>query len=323
MTPRIVVTGSVATDYLMSWKGSFRSHLVGHESAVSVSFLVDSHRRVPGGCAANIAYGCARLGSLPLLAASVGNDWRSEGDLLAAGGVNLDAVLWCEEATASCYITSDNEGGQITSFYPGAMARAGELSVLPWVSEDTYLVVAPNAPDAMERYVAEATTAQARLIFAPGQQVVSMASDVVRQGIESAFVTIVNDHEASIILATHGMDLRERGRTGKGQVIVTLGEGGSDVIAHDTTHIPALATQVKDVTGGGDSFLAGVVCALSQGESLDVAARRGSITASFAVEVEGGRGYEWTRDQWDERERALASGIRDSGAASTQEGARL
>src|SRR4029077_5797619 len=48
---RIVVTGSVAFDYLMTCPGKFTEHLIPDRmSRLSVSFLVDEMRRVPGGC---------------------------------------------------------------------------------------------------------------------------------------------------------------------------------------------------------------------------------------------------------------------------------
>ena len=59
-TGRIVVTGSVAFDYLMTFPGRFTEHLIPDRmDRLSVSFLVDEMRRVPGGCGPNIAYGLA------------------------------------------------------------------------------------------------------------------------------------------------------------------------------------------------------------------------------------------------------------------------
>ncbi|HEX9303982.1 MAG TPA: hypothetical protein VGA31_05980, partial [Thermoanaerobaculia bacterium] len=52
---RIVVTGSVAFDYLMSFPGKFTEHfLPEHMNRVSLSFLVDTMDKRRGGCAPNI-----------------------------------------------------------------------------------------------------------------------------------------------------------------------------------------------------------------------------------------------------------------------------
>jgi hypothetical protein len=57
MHKHIVVTGSIAFDYLMSFPGKFTDHfLPEHMQRVSLSFLVDSMDKRRGGCAPNIAY---------------------------------------------------------------------------------------------------------------------------------------------------------------------------------------------------------------------------------------------------------------------------
>ena len=73
---RIIVTGSIAFDYLMSFPGKFTEHfLPEHMSRVSLSFLVDSMDKRRGGCAPNIAYTLALLGERPLLMATTGQDF--------------------------------------------------------------------------------------------------------------------------------------------------------------------------------------------------------------------------------------------------------
>ena len=63
---RIVVTGSIAFDYLMSFPGKFTElFLQDHLSRVSLSFLVDTMDKRRGGCAPNIAYTLALLGTGP------------------------------------------------------------------------------------------------------------------------------------------------------------------------------------------------------------------------------------------------------------------
>ena len=60
---KLIVTGSIAYDYLMSFPGKFTEHfLAEHMQRVSLSFLVDSMDKRRGGCAPNIAYTLALLG---------------------------------------------------------------------------------------------------------------------------------------------------------------------------------------------------------------------------------------------------------------------
>ena len=60
---KLIVTGSIAFDYLMSFPGKFTEHILPeHLQRVSLSFLVDSMDKRRGGCAPNIAYTLALLG---------------------------------------------------------------------------------------------------------------------------------------------------------------------------------------------------------------------------------------------------------------------
>ena len=73
---RIVCTGSIAYDYLMSFPGYFRENILPeHLDKISVSFLVDDMVRQRGGTAPNIAYTLALLGEHPHLMGTVGVDF--------------------------------------------------------------------------------------------------------------------------------------------------------------------------------------------------------------------------------------------------------
>src|SRR2546428_7158124 len=83
---KIVVTGSIAYDYLMSFPGRFTEHfLPEHMNRVSLSFLVDTMVKRRGGCAPNIAYTLALLGERPLLMATAGEGFRAEPQRPPAG----------------------------------------------------------------------------------------------------------------------------------------------------------------------------------------------------------------------------------------------
>src|SRR5262244_33894 len=106
---RVVVTGSVAFDYLMRFPGRFVEHLIPDRlSRLSVSFLVDEMRRVPGGCACNIAYGLALLGERPLIFATAGHDAAEYREWLGQQGVDVSGLRLYEDVfTASFFVSTD------------------------------------------------------------------------------------------------------------------------------------------------------------------------------------------------------------------------
>src|SRR4029079_8849331 len=126
----IVVTGSIAFDYLMSFPGKFTELLLPeHLQRLSLSFLVDTMDKRRGGCAPNIAYTLALLGERPRLMATAGQDFGEYRQWLEAANVDTSLVKQVEDrCTASCFCSTDADSNQIASFYTGAMANAGELS---------------------------------------------------------------------------------------------------------------------------------------------------------------------------------------------------
>ena len=72
----IIVTGSIAWDYLMRFPGYFKDSILPEQIGnLSVSFLVDTKERHRGGCAPNIAYSLALLGNQPQLMGTAGLDF--------------------------------------------------------------------------------------------------------------------------------------------------------------------------------------------------------------------------------------------------------
>src|SRR4026207_497992 len=114
----IVVTGSIAYDYLMSFPGKFTEHfLPEHMSRVSLSFLVDTMDKRRGGCAPNIAYTPALLGGRPRPRGPAGPASAEYRRRLPAAGVDTSLVKQVEDKfTASFFCSTDSESNQIASF---------------------------------------------------------------------------------------------------------------------------------------------------------------------------------------------------------------
>jgi adenosine kinase len=292
-----VVTGSVAFDYLMTFPGRFVEHLVPDRlSRLSVSFLVDEMRRVPGGCAANIAYGLSLLGDRPLLVATAGHDAREYRDRLEAEGVDVSGLrLYDDVFTASFFVSTDQDQNQLASFYTGAMARARELSLRSFDPLDVALVViSPNDPDAMARYAGECREEGLPYLYDPSQQVARLSGDDLRRGLTGALILIVNDYEFGILTQKTERS-REELEALVPVVVVTHGAEGSTVAVTDpsgrvTRHsVPAarLELDAVDPTGVGDAYRAGLIRGMQIGASWEVAARLGSVAAVLGLEALG------------------------------------
>ena len=88
----ILLTGSVAYDYLMTFPGLFKEQILPERlGSISLSFLVDSMSKQRGGVAPNIAYTMALLGGRPRVMATVGEDFAEYRAWLDTKGVDTIA----------------------------------------------------------------------------------------------------------------------------------------------------------------------------------------------------------------------------------------
>lgn len=294
----MVVTGSVAFDYLMTFPGRFVEHLIPDQlSRLSVSFLVDEMRRVPGGCAPNIAYSLALLGERPLLFATAGLDAAEYRDRLALEGVDVSGlVLYDDVFTASFFVSTDRDQNQIASFYTGAMARARDLTLESIDPEGIALVIlAPNDPAAMARYAEDCRRSGIPFLYDPSQQVARLSGEDLLGGLDGAAILIGNDYEFGILMQKTGLTVEELEQRIP-VVVVTHGSDGSTISVASARggrsaryEVPAsrLDSEAIDPTGVGDAFRAGFVRGLRIGAPWPTAGRMGSISAVFGLEAPG------------------------------------
>jgi adenosine kinase len=299
----IVVTGSIAFDYLMSFPGKFTEHfLPEHMQRVSLSFLVDTMDKRRGGCAPNIAYTLALLGERPLLMATAGEDFGEYRRWLEAAGVDTALVQQIDgKFCASFFCSTDVDNNQIASFYTGAMADAGQLSFRT-VRDCSLAIISPNDPGAMVQYAEECRTLGIRHIFDPGQQCARMSGDELRDGVVGATIVIVNDYEFELLRQKTGLgedDILEKSEA----LIVTRGEHGSSVLTRGArVDVEAVAPhRIVDPTGVGDAYRGGLMKGLALGLPVETAARLGSVAAAYALEHLGGQSHAYTWDEFQAR----------------------
>jgi adenosine kinase len=293
---KIIVTGSIAYDYLMSFPGSFSEHLLpDHLHHVSLSFLVDTMDKRRGGCAPNIAYTLALLGERPRLMGTAGQDFDEYRQWLQTAGVDTSLIKQVDgKFTASFFCSTDRDGNQIASFYTGAMAHAAELSFGDAGGCDL-AIISPNDPGAMVQYARECRALGIPYIYDPSQQVARMGGDDLSHGVAGAYIVICNEYEFEIIREKTGMDETAMLQHAAA-VVITKGEKGASIVLRDRTiSIPAVAPrEIVDPTGVGDAFRGGFMKGLAAGTDYDTCGRLGSVAATYALEHLGGSSHAYT-----------------------------
>ncbi|ATO17161.1 carbohydrate kinase family protein [Micromonospora sp. WMMA1998] len=315
---KIAVTGSIATDHLMSFPGRFADQLIADQlDKVSLSFLVDELVLRRGGTAANIAFGMAQLGLRPVLLGAVGADFADYRSWLERHGVDCDSVHVSEVAhTARFVCTTDTDMCQIASFYAGAMSEARNIELSPVAQRlgglDLVLVSA-NDPAAMIRHSAECRDRGYSFVADPSQQLARMDGADVLGLIDGADYLMTNEYERSLLQSKAGLtdeQLLDRVKVR----VTTLGKQGVEIAGREvgTIRVPiAREIQAVDPTGVGDGFRAGFFAALDWGVGLERAAQVGCLLATLVLENFGGQEYEVRRDLFVKR---LAESYGDAAA---------
>jgi adenosine kinase len=302
--PRVLLSGSIAYDYIMAFPGSFGDHILPDKTHVlSVSFLVNSLKRQRGGVAGNIAYSLALLGERPLLVGAGGADFGPYRDEFEKLGVDLSMVLDVPvELTASAFMMTDRRDNQIAAFYPGASGHIDGYSVASAAATVPYGLVGPTLPSAMRDHAIQINAAGSRLIYDPSQQIVALSPEDLVAGIDAAWALVGNDYEFAMIEQKTGLSidaLTER----VSLLIVTYGEDGSEFRKDGkSVRIPSAKTeQVIDPTGAGDAFRAGLIKGLLVDAEVEVVGRIGSLAATFAVECLGTQEHSYSIPDFIER----------------------
>jgi adenosine kinase len=305
---RIAVTGSIATDYLMTFEGRFADQLLPDQlHRLSLSFLANELDRRRGGVAANIAYGMAQLGHRPVLVGAVGADWTDYEAWLSRHGVDTSSVHVSDlKHTARFFCTTDTDQCQIATFYPGAMSESRDIELGP-IHERTggldLVVVSPNDPEAMHRHTDEAKALGIPFVADPSQQLSSLDGPAIERLVDGATYLITNDYEAALIESKTGwsasdvlshVEVRVTTLGAKGCIIQRRGEADVEV--------PVVPEERKaDPTGVGDAFRAGFLSARAWGLGLERSAQVGTLLATYVLETVGTQEYAVERDAFLKR----------------------
>lgn len=315
---KIAITGSIATDHLMTFKGRFADSLVVEQlDKISVSFLADDLQIRRGGVAANIAFGMGNLGVRPILVGAVGEDFDDYRSWLERHDVDCESIHTSQtKHTARFVCTTDDAMAQMATFYAGAMAEAREIELEPVakrVGGLDLVLIGPNDPEAMRRHTSECRTRGLAFVADPSQQLAFSDGELIRHLIDGATYLFTNEYEAQLVQQKTGWSADQILDRVSVQVI-TKGKDGAVVLRKGEPEISvAVAGERRkaDPTGVGDAFRAGFLCGLAWGLDLRRCAEIGSMLATYVVETVGTQEYHLKADDFLARfEQAYGSSAR-------------
>jgi adenosine kinase len=137
------------------------------------------------------------------------------------------------------------------------------------------------------------------LIYDPAFQIIILSGDDLLEGINAAWCVVGNDYEFAMMERKTGLSvdaIAERCEL----VVVTYGEKGSELRMNGTcVRVPAAPNRgVKDPTGAGDAYRAGLIKGLLLEQDLEIVGRIAGLTAVHAVEHVGPQEHGYTPEQF-------------------------
>jgi adenosine kinase len=301
-----LICGSIAFDTVMVFQGRFREQILADRiHMLNVSFLVPSMRRNFGGCAGNIAYNLRLLGEKAWPMATVGHDFEPYRRWLTASNVSLDFVRELDdEFTAQAFITTDLDDNQITAFHPGAMSRS-HLNAVPTGAGVTLGVVAPDGREGMLQHAAQFAAAGIPWLFDPGQGLPMFNGEELREFLGKATWVAVNDYEGQMLQERTGLSAAGIAAQVRAYV-VTKGAEGSVVHADGREYVipSARPEAIKDPTGCGDAYRAGLLYGISNELDWETTGRIASLMGAIKIAHAGTQNHRFDMNEFKTRFRA-------------------
>jgi adenosine kinase len=298
-----LICGSFAYDTIMLFRDRFKNHILPDKVHIlNVSFQVPEMRREFGGCAGNIAYNLKLLGGEPLPLGAVGRDFGPYAEWLDRCGIPRRHIRVCDDTyTAQAFITTDLDDNQITAFHPGAMNRSHEASVR--AADRVKLgIVAPDGRDGMLQHARDFAAAGIPFIFDPGQGMPLFNGPELLAFLEQATWVTVNDYEAGLMEDRTGLALGELAARVAALIVTRGGDGSRIYTKGRVIDIPAAAVRaVRDPTGCGDAYRAGLLYGLDRGLDWETTGRIAALLGAIKIETPGTQNHRFTRAEFEAR----------------------
>jgi adenosine kinase len=165
-------------------------------------------------------------------------------------------------------------------------------------------MVAPDGREGMLAHARDFADGGVPFIFDPGQGLILFNGEELSRFVDQAAWVTVNDYEAQLLQERTGKKLDELAKQVKA-LIVTLGAQGSRIYSDGrVAEIPtAKPKAVKDPTGCGDAYRAGLLYGLLNNLDWETTGRVASLMGAIKIEQHGTQNHRFTKSEFEMRYR--------------------
>lgn len=296
----IVVTGSLAWDYIMEFPGKFGDHILPeHTHNVNLSFIVDKFAKRRGGTAGNVSYTMGLLGTPHILYSYGGNDFEEYKKDFEKIGIDVSHVLIDKDKhTATGFALTDTTNNQIWGYYYGAAANNPKLELIDVAQKKDLVLIGPQGAEGSMSLVKQCVAHDIPFMLDPGFILTQVNNEDLLLGLTYAEYIIGNEYEIDL-MKERISSWREI--TQSKVIVETLGEKGTVILEKGKAYeIPAVSVEkVISTTGAGDGWRGGFLAGLSRGLDMKVCGQMGALAASFVVQHFGTQEHFYTKEEFE------------------------
>lgn len=298
----IIVTGTLAYDYIMDFPGKFGDHILPEQiHKLNISFHINDFEKRRGGTAGNVSYTFGLLHIPHILFSVAGKGFEEYKIRFEEMGIDLSHVIHDPSKKISTgFAMTDAANNQIWGFYNGAAENMTQLDVTTVATSKDLVLAGPTSAEAVIHIAKQCIKTGISYMFDPGMMLSKMPDEDLLLGVIHAAYIIGSDYEITLMQNR----LKNWKEITKNKIVITtLGAKGAEINEKGKKYFIPVARNngVIDPTGAGDAWRAGFLAGLEKRFSLQTAGRMGSVAASFAIEKYGTQEHTYTVEQFLKR----------------------
>lgn len=298
----IILTGSLAYDYIMEFPGEFGEHILPeHTHNINLSFVVNKFAKHRGGTAGNVSYTMGLLKSPHTLFSYAGKDFKEYKNEFNELGIDTKHIAIDEnEYTATGFAMTDKKDNQIWGFYYGASEKVISLNLEKIAGKTDLVYIGPQGAAGSVSFINQCIKLKIPFMFDPGFILTQITDTDLEIGITHADYIVGNEYEMEMIKKrVKGFS----GLTSDKTLITTLGGNGASLVENGKEYKikPAKAEKIGSTTGAGDAWRGGFLSGIARNFDLATSAQMGATAGSFAVEHFGTQEHKFTVQEFEKR----------------------